>query len=116
MPRVDEAAEQVPAADRGDWRAGHCWRWLPWFWGCESERAVRAMAVVMVDELAENALEVPAVHDQDPVQALSPIGAYEPLGDRVRRRRPDGGVDDPDTLGVEYRVEGARELAVVVAD
>jgi hypothetical protein len=74
------------------------------------------MAVVMVDELAENALEVPAVHDQDPVQALSPNGAYEPLGDRVRRRRPDGGVDDPDTLGVEYRVEGARELAVVVAD
>src|ERR1039458_1548516 len=43
-------------------------------------------------------------------------GADESLGDRVRLRRPDRRVDDPDSLGVEDRVEGTRELAVVVAD
>ena len=53
---VDEAAEPVVSADRGrslgfewsGWRVGFGWR--------EAESAVRAMAVVMADELGEHSL------------------------------------------------------------
>jgi hypothetical protein len=53
---VDEAAEPVVSADRGrslgfewsGWRVGFGWR--------EPESAVRPMAVVVADELAENVL------------------------------------------------------------
>jgi len=53
---VDEAAEPVVSVDRGGSRrrVGLCWG--PGFGGCESERAVRAMAVVMADELGEHSL------------------------------------------------------------
>jgi hypothetical protein len=42
------------------------------------------MAVVVVDEDAEHALEVPAVEDEEPVEALRADGADEALGDRIR--------------------------------
>jgi hypothetical protein len=70
----------------------------------------------MADELAENALEVPAVGDQDPVQALASDCADKSLSDRVGLRRPDRRVDHADALGREDVVEGARELPVVVTD
>jgi hypothetical protein len=43
----------------------------------------------VVDEDAENALEVAPVHDQEPVEAFSAGGADEALGERVRLRRLD---------------------------
>ena len=42
------------------------------------------MAVVVVDEDAEHALEVPAVEDEEPVEALRADGADEALCDRIR--------------------------------
>jgi hypothetical protein len=51
---VDEAAEAVLSADRGGWRACPGRRRMPGFGGCEAERAVRPVSVVMVDELAES--------------------------------------------------------------
>jgi hypothetical protein len=63
------------------------------------------MAVVVLDELVENVLQVPAVGDQHPVQALPPDRANESLGDRIRLRRPDWRVEHTDPLGIEYRVE-----------
>ncbi len=54
--------------------------------------------------------------DEEPVQALSPDGADEPLGDSVRSRRADGRLDDPHPFPGEDGVEGGGELGVAVAD
>jgi hypothetical protein len=59
---------------------------------------------------------VSAVGDEQPVETLSSDGADESLSDRVGLRRLDRRTDHTDPLGVEHRVEGARELAVVVTD
>ena len=113
---VDGAVEPVGSAYRGGWRGrdGPCWR--AGFGGCEAERAVRPMAVLVLSELAQHAVRVTAVGDQQPVEALPSDAADESLSDRVCLRRPDRRADHTDTLGAEHRVKGARELAVVVAD
>jgi hypothetical protein len=74
------------------------------------------MAVVVVDEDPEDALEVASVHDQQPVETLGADGPDEALGDRVRLRRSHRRPDNLDALAPEDRVEVACELAVAVAD
>jgi hypothetical protein len=49
----------------------------------EVERAMRPVRVVVIDEDAEHVLEVSAVEDQEPVEALSANGA-----DEARPRSP----------------------------
>jgi hypothetical protein len=71
--------------------------------------------VVVVDEDPKNPLQMPAVPDQRPVEALSAHRADEALGDRVGLRRFDGSPDDLDALGAENLVERAAELDIVVA-
>jgi nucleoside phosphorylase len=51
--------------------------------GVEAERAGRPMAVVVLSELAQHAVQVTAVGDQQPVEALPSDGADESLSDRV---------------------------------
>jgi hypothetical protein len=71
----------------------------------------------MLDEEAQqHALEVAAVEDQQPVEALGADGSDESLGDGVCLRRPYGRRDDPDAAGTEYLVERPAVLAVAVAD
>jgi hypothetical protein len=53
---VDEAAEPVVSADRGRRRACPRRRRIPGFWGCEFERPVRSMGVVVLDKLPQNML------------------------------------------------------------
>lgn len=113
---MDESAEPIAALD------GPCWRVqdaelrgrrigrLP------VECAVRPVAVVVVDEDGEHALEVAPVHDQEPVETLGPGRADEALGDRVRPRRPHRRLDDLDAFAGKDGVEVSRELAVAVAD
>jgi len=74
------------------------------------------MAVVVLSELAQHAVQVTPVGDQQPVEALPSDAADESLSDRVCLRRPDRRADHTDALGTEHRVNGARELGVVVAD
>src|SRR5215218_7760490 len=83
--------------------------------GFEVERAVWPVAVVMVNEGPEHALEVAAVDDQQPVEALGTDGADETLRDRVRLRRLRRRLD-LDALACEDGVELACELAVAVTD
>jgi diguanylate cyclase (GGDEF)-like protein len=70
----------------------------------------------VADEDPEDALEVAAVEDQQPVQPLGARGASEALRDRVRRwcshRRPD----DADAFAAEDLVEGAAVPAIAVAN
>jgi hypothetical protein len=82
----------------------------------EPERAVRPMAVVVVDEDAKHPLEVPPVEDQEPVETLRADGSDEALGDRVRLRCADRCLDDLDTFASKDRVEVTRELGVAIAD
>jgi plasmid stabilization system protein ParE len=70
-----------------------------------------------VDDVdTQDALQVTAVKDQQPVEALRPDGSDEPLGDGVCLRCPHGRLDDADARAAEHLVEGARVLAVAVAD
>ena len=80
-----------------------CWR--AGFGGCEAERAVRPMAVVVLSELAQHAVRVTPVGDQQPVEALPSDAANESLSDRVCLRRPDRRADHTDAVGGEYRVK-----------
>jgi hypothetical protein len=82
----------------------------------EVTRPVRSMAVVVVGVDAEHALEVAAVHDQEPVETLSADGADEALGDCVRSWGSHRRLDDADGFAGENSVEVAGELAVAVAD
>lgn len=62
-------------------------RWVLRIWRREVERAVRPVAVVVLDEDAKHALEVQPVDDEEPVETLGPDGADEALSDRIRLRR-----------------------------
>jgi hypothetical protein len=79
---VDEAAEAVEALD---WACAELRRRI---WGSEAECAVRTLAVVVLEVLA-NEVDEGARFDQDPVEALAAGRADEPLGIGVPDRRSD---------------------------
>lgn len=114
---VDQPAEAIAPSDPGDgrWysRHGH---YVDAIRRREVQGAVRPMSVVMINEGPQDPLEVATVGDQQPIQALSPHGPDEALGDRVRLRRFDRGADDPDPLAAKDLIESTVELGVVVAD
>jgi heme-degrading monooxygenase HmoA len=85
-------------------------------WRSEVQRAMWPMAVVVVDEDSEHAVEVALIDDQQPVEALGADGPDEALCDRISLRRPHGRLDDLDAFAGEHGVKVARELAVAVAD
>jgi len=74
-------------------------------WRSLVERAVGAMLVVVTDVDRENSFEVPAVHDQEPVETLAAYGADPSFDERVRAGCPHGCADRPDALGAEHLVE-----------
>jgi hypothetical protein len=82
----------------------------------EVERAVRPVAVVVLDEDAQRPLELPPVDDEEPIETFGPDGADEALGDRIRPRRSNRRPDDLDPFATEDRVEVTNELAVAIAD
>ena len=69
---------------------------------------MRPLAVVVLDVVAQDALEVAAAEDQQPVEALLAERADEALGVRVRVRGAERRPDHLDPLGPEDLVEGAR--------
>ena len=77
---MDQAAEAVVAVDlAAGWRR----RWFRGLRGLEVERAMRSLRVVVLDVDAQHALEVAAVEDQQPVEALAADSSDETLGDGV---------------------------------
>jgi hypothetical protein len=77
---------------------------------------MRTMAVVVIDVDGEDALELAAAGDQDPVQALAPHRADKALGVGVRLGRLDRRSDDLDAVAAEDLIEGAAELLVAIVD
>jgi hypothetical protein len=77
---------------------------------------MRPSGVVVRGAAQKHSLQVAAADHQDPVQALRPDRANPPLGECVRSRCSDRGLDHPRALGAEHFVEGMGELGVTVAD
>jgi hypothetical protein len=67
---VDEPAEPVASLDADGSRAQGVEPVAGRLRRCKVQRAVRPVAVVVVDEDAEHTFEVAAVQDQEPVEAL----------------------------------------------
>jgi hypothetical protein len=63
------------------------------------------MAVVVLDELAEQCLEVMSVDDQHPIEALAPDGANETFGEAIGTWSTDGSPNDWSAFGMEDLVE-----------
>ncbi len=70
----------------------------------------------MTDVDREDAFEVPSVHDQDPIEALTADGADPPLDERVRAGCSYGRADCSDAGGTEHLIERRGELAVAIVD
>ncbi len=77
---------------------------------------MRPVGVVVVDVDAEDALELLAAGDQEPVEAVAADGADEAFGEGVCLRGAEWGADDLDAFASEDVVEGAAELAVTIVD
>jgi hypothetical protein len=72
------------------------------------------VVVAAVD--AKHLLEMAAVEDEDPIEAVSANGAHPTPGEGIRVRRLDRRVDHLDALRPKDLVEGAAELAVAIMD
>jgi hypothetical protein len=71
---------------------------------------VTSVLVVVIGVLGQDVMQMPFAEDQEPVGALAAERADPSLGDRVRLRRLDRCVDDPDSDRGEDRIEGRGEL------
>ena len=113
---MDEPAEPVTAAHPGpgSWtERDRAWRGF----GCAKfERSVWALAVVVLDVLAEDVIEVAPAENEQRVQALLAQRAHEALSVRVGVRRPERGAYHPDPLGPEDLLEGRAELRIAIVD
>jgi hypothetical protein len=68
--------------------------------------------VVVGDVLAQNSLELFARNDQNAVETFTPDAADPSLRARLRPRRGDRRLDQPESLRPEDLVECGREFAV----
>jgi hypothetical protein len=66
--------------------------------------------VVVIREHAKHALQVSAIHDQEPVEAFRADGTDEALGDRVRLGSAYRRLDDPDAFAGEDCVKSRLNL------
>jgi hypothetical protein len=113
---VEQATEQVSSMNAAfsaliyDGQSGG------WIWRLELQRPMRPVPVVVLDVDSQDLLQVPATHDEQPVQALGPHRPDPALGVGVsvwclHRRDQHLGV-----LRTEHVVEPAAELCVTIAN
>ena len=105
---VDESAEPVVATDVAQSRCGEFGR----IWRPETNTRMWSLRVVVGDVDAEDAFEVSAVDDQQPVETLLADGSNKALGDGIRSRRPYGCLHRPDVLASQKLVEVGAVLVV----
>ena len=112
-PRVfmDEPAEPVAATNRGLVSPAERDDLQRSGGRSQPERAVRALAVVVVGLLPQDALELASAEYEQPVEALLPQGADEALGVRIGVWGPERRPDDRNPLGSEDFVEGSADFA-----
>jgi len=76
---------------------------------------VRPVAVVVVDVLGDEPLQLALVLDDGAVEQFATQASDPPLCEGVGHRCPHGDGEDLDALGAEHVVEGRGELAAAVA-
>jgi hypothetical protein len=110
QPTEPIASHDPPRQRQDNWLAG-LKRRLP-------QGAVRAAAVVMVNVRGQDRLQLPAAHDQHPIQHLPPDGAHPAMGGGIlpAPRRPHRRVQHLHRLGSKDRVERGGVLGVPIAD
>ena len=114
MVFMDEAAESIAAHDRlvgfglTDGKSA--------LWDSKIEAAMRPLLVVVVDVRVEHRFEMAFVHDEDPVQTLSPDRPDKPLRIGIGPWSPPWSSNDLDALGLEDIVEHGTESLVPVMD
>jgi len=113
---VEETAKHICPFDPPDLFDAFRCRFRRTNWNVEIDAAVRAGGVVVPDLLGQDAFEVAAVLDQDPVQTLGPDSAYPALGVGVSLRRPRRGLEHLDASRGEDRVEPGGELAIAISN
>ena len=74
------------------------------------------MRVVVMNVGRKDSFQVAAVHDQEPVEALTADGPDPPFDLCVRPRRPYRRADGPNPLRAEHLVERSCELVVAIVD
>ena len=71
---------------------------------------MRAMSVVMLDELGQHRLQVPPAKDKDATEAFPTKGSRSSSRRRHWPGSPNRGRDHPDVLGTEDLVEDDENL------
>jgi hypothetical protein len=110
---VNDAAQDVStdgpfvANSRGH-RAGE--------WHVELDTSVGSGFVVVTDVLAENDLEMSLRDNQQVVETVLSDSPHKALGEGIRPRRGDRGLDSPDSDGGKNGVEAGDELGIPVPD
>src|ERR1019366_9575392 len=74
------------------------------------------MFVVVINEFAQDSLELAPMKNQHPVEALTSNGAYEAVGERIRTRGVNGRADDSEPLGLEHLIGTRAERVIAVPD
>ena len=87
-----------------------------WVRRLELQRPMRPVPVVVLDVDSENLLQVPATHDEQPVQALGPHGPDPALGVGIGVRRLQRRDQHLGVLRIEHVVEPAAELRVTITN
>ena len=111
---VDESGEYITTDDLSE--ASRPGFRTPWLRRHQPQGPMRSMAVVVLDELREDAAEVPWSDDQQVIETLASGGSDPALREGVRVRSPDRGAHDLGTDRSPDIIEGPRELGVAVTD
>jgi uncharacterized membrane protein len=120
--RVDRAVRQFGIPDK----FSHPFRWRPLqfqvgdgpvgTWRLQSQRPVRAAAVVVARVRVQRSAQVPPIRDEHPVDDLRADSAHEPLRVRVGPWVARSDLAHGDAGIGQHRVERGSELATSVAD
>jgi hypothetical protein len=82
----------------------------------EVDPAVRALVVVVADELPEHPVEMAFPSDEHPVEALGPGRADKALRERVRPRRSNRGLEYPGAERHHHFIKRPDELRISITN
>src|SRR4030095_5992513 len=94
------------------WRGRRLWR----LWWHQVQRAVGTMDVVVINEDANNPLEMVLIQHQAPVEAFRTDGPHAPLRPAVGLWGAQRRANDLDVLTPKHRVETTGKFLVAIAN
>jgi hypothetical protein len=80
------------------------------------KRKMGSLAVVVIDVLLKNRLQVPLAEDEQPVQGFVAQSLDHPLAMSVGSGAPVGRENDPGAFAAQYLIELVDELGVPIVD